>query len=392
MPPPTAARIYLDHNATAPLAAEAREAVLRCLEAPPGNPSSTHRSGQEARAVVEEARQQIASEAGASPEEVVFVSGGTEADNLALRGVMTARSLRDGRRHLLVSAVEHPAVLETAHSLAESGYEVDVVPVDGSGRVDPAALEQRLRPDTAMVSIMAANHETGIFQPVTSIARLLRPRGITFHIDAVQALPHAPVSLESTGADLLSFSAHKLGGPKGIGALLIREGVPFVSPMTGGAQQGRRRAGTESPELCAGFSAAVVNLRRRPDRVRALRDRLELELSRRVSGATVLCAGVDRLPNTSCVQFRGLPAQSLVVAFDLEGLAVSHGAACASGMSRPSHVLKAMGLSDIEARSCIRFSLGAGTTAAEIDQAVNIVERVTARMLRVTGERLEARA
>ncbi len=317
MPPPTVARIYLDHNATAPLAAEAREAVLRCLEAPPGNPSSTHRSGQEARAVVEEARQQIASEAGASPEEVVFVSGGTEADNLALRGVMTARSLRDGRRHLLVSAVEHPAVLETAHSLAESGYEVDVVPVDGSGRVDPAALEQRLRPDTAMVSIMAANHETGILQPVTSIARLLRPRGITFHIDAVQALPHAPVSLESTGADLLSFSAHKLGGPKGIGALLIREGVPFVSPMTGGAQQGRRRAGTESPELCAGFSAAVVNLRRRPDRVRALRDRLELELSRRVSGATVLCAGVDRLPNTRSVQFRGLPAQSMVGAMHL---------------------------------------------------------------------------
>ena len=366
--------------------------MLRCLDAPPGNPSSTHRSGQEARSVVEEARQQIATVADASPEEVVFVSGGTEADNLALRGVMAARSLRDGRRHLLVSAVEHPAVLETAHALAESGYEVDVVPVDSGGRVDPAALEQRLRADTAMVSIMAANHETGTLQPVSSIARLLKPRGITFHIDAVQALPHAPVTLDGTGADLLSFSAHKLGGPKGIGALLIRQGVPFASPMTGGAQQGRRRAGTESPELCAGFSAAVASLRRRPDRVRALRDRLELELRRRVSGATVLCANVDRLPNTSCVQFRGLAAQNLVVAFDLEDLAVSHGAACASGMSRPSYVLRAIGLSDSEARSCIRFSLGTSTTSAEIEQAVDIVERVTSRMLRVAGERSEAGA
>ena len=365
---------------------------MRCLEAPPGNPSSTHRSGQEARAVVEEARQQIASEAGASPEEVVFVSGGTEADNLALRGVMAARSLREGRRHLLVSAVEHPAVLETAHSLAHSGYDVDIVPVDGGGRVDPAVLEQRLRPDTALVSIMAANHETGTLQPVASIARLLKPRGITFHVDAVQALSHAPVSLDGTGADLLSFSAHKIGGPKGIGTLVIRQGVPFVSPMTGGAQQGRRRAGTESPELCAGFSAAVASLRRCPDRVRALRDGLELALRRRIYGATVLCANVDRLPNTSCVQFRGVPAQSLVVALDLEGLAASHGAACASGMSRPSHVLRAIGLSDNEARSCIRFSLGTSTTSAEIDRAVNIVERVTSRMVRVAGERLGAEA
>ncbi len=374
--------VYLDHNATTPLAPEAREAILASLESADGNPSSLHAAGQRARAVVEQAREEIAAVAGAPADGVIFVSGGTEADNLALRGVMEAARAQRRGAHLLVSAVEHPAVLGTAAALAEQGFEAEVVPVDSCGRVDLEELQRRLRPSTSLVSIMLANHEVGTLQPVREIAALLQRRGVLLHVDAVQAAPHLPLAGAAAGAHLLSLSAHKMRGPKGIGALVVRDGVEVRPQLTGGAQQGRRRAGTESPALCAGFAAAVRRLRpgERSAIVRRLRDRLEEEICARVPGARVLARQADRLPNTSCVLFEGVRADLAVVALDREGIQVSFGAACASGMARPSHVLLAMGLSEEAARGAVRFSLGETTTGEEIDRAVSAVEHVIARL------------
>jgi len=378
----SAPAIYLDHNASTPLVPEAREAMLRLLDPVFGNPSSLHRAGQAARAAVEEARDQVAALTGAPAESVVFVSGGTEADNLALRGIMEASRARGSGIHLLVSAVEHPAVLGTAEALSEAGFQIGVIPADAQGRIDPSEVERRLRPDTALVSIMLANHEVGAVQPIRGIAALLRARRIALHVDAVQAAAHLPVNLDELGADLLALSAHKMGGPKGIGALVVRPGAELRPQITGGAQQGRRRGGTESPALCAGFGAAVRRLRDggRRETVRILRDRLEETIRTTVPGARPLADRTERLPNTSCIIFEGVRGDALVVALDLEGIQVSFGAACASGMARPSHVLTAMGVPAAAALGAVRFSLGAATTAEEIERASETVRRVVARL------------
>jgi cysteine desulfurase len=382
VPAQAAPPIYLDYNASAPLAPEARQAMLRCFDPAYGNPSSLHRAGQAARVAVEEARDEIAAFAGAPAESVVFVSGGTEADNLALRGIMEASRSRGAGTHLLVSAVEHPAVLLTAQALSEGGFQVGVIPVDAQGRVDPRDVEKRLRPDTALVSVMLANHEVGTVQPARAIADLLKPRRIALHVDAVQAAAHLPVTLELLGADLLSLSAHKMGGPKGIGALVVRPGAELRPQITGGMQQARRRGGTESPALCAGFGAAVRRLRAGAphDRIRALRDRLEERILQTVPGSRALATGVERLAGTSCIVFDGVRGDALVVALDLEGVQASFGAACASGMARPSHVLAAMGVPAAVALGAVRFSLGVETTAEEIERSAETVCRVVSRV------------
>lgn len=375
MPDRDPPRIYLDYNAGAPLREEARREILRCLDSGPGNPSSRHACGQRARAEVERAREAVAAFVDAEATGVIFTGSGTEADNLALRGVL---ALRPGGR-LLVSAVEHPAVLETARALERLGHPLDVAPVDHHGRVDPAEVERRLRPDTALVSIQLANHETGTLQPIGEIAARLRRRGVPLHVDAVQAAPHLPLSMRELGVDMLALSAHKLGGPQGIGALVARPGLELAAQLTGGAQQLRRRAGTEPVALCAGFAAVC----RRPaaaERVRALRDRLERELCASIAGAEVAGAGAERLPNTTCVLFDGLRGDLLVVALDLEGVCVSHGAACASGMARPSHVLAALGCPPGRARGAVRFSLGESTTAAEVERALEATRAAVARL------------
>lgn len=381
--------VYLDHNASTPLAPEAREAMLPFLDGAFGNPSSPHRAGQEARSAVERAREEVAELAGAPAEAVLFVSGGTEADNLALRGVMEAARARGPGAHLLVSAVEHPAVLGTADDLAADGFEVERIPVDGCGRVAPAEIERRLRPGTVLVSVMLANHEVGTVQPVESIARILRPRGVLLHVDAVQAAAHREVSIGALGADLVSLSAHKMRGPKGIGALVVRPGVDLRPQMTGGAQQGRRRAGTEPPALCAGFGAAARRLRARPpaESLRALRDRLEEGILAAVPGSMAVAREAERIPNTSCLLFDGVRGDALVVALDLDGVQASHGAACASGLRRPSHVLGALGLPERAARSAVRFSLGEATTAEEIERAVAAVARAVERQRSGGGAR-----
>ena len=347
-------RAYLDHNATSPLRAEAREAALAAM-ALGANPSSVHREGRLARALVEDAREAVAALAGAAARETVFTSGGTEANDLALRGC--------GRRRLLVSAVEHPSVLEAAPDARR-------LPVDGDGRVDLGALEAALADEggPALVSVMAANNETGVVQPLGDVLRLARRHGALVHCDAVQAAGR--IGGDWAGADLIALSGHKLGGLQGAGALVVRGGVRLEARLRGGGQELGRRAGTEAAPALAAFGAACLAARGDdPERLRLLRDDLEARLLAAAPGAVVLGAGVPRLPNTTAIAHPAVDAETAVMSLDLAGVAVSAGAACSSGKMAASHVAMAMGRGDL-ARRAVRFSLGRSTTAAECDRAV----------------------
>ena len=384
-------RIYLDHNASSPLLAQAHEAITLALAAsarPWGNASSPHAPGQAARVALEEARIGVARTIGAEPREVVFVSGGTEADNLAIQGVGRAW-IAAGRppNRLITSAVEHPAVLETCRHLQSEGWSVTVLPVDSDGIVDPAQARRALAGGAALVSVMAANHETGVVQPVASIAKLAREAGVLMHVDAVQAAGRIPIDVKALGVDLLSLSAHKMGGPAGIGALFVREGVELRGLMLGGSQERRRRPGTESPVLAAGFVAAARAARERDDgpHIENLRDRMERELLLRIEGARVNGAGAPRLPNTSSLTISGMDNEALVIRMDLMGFALSTGSACSTGSSRPSHVLAAMGLSAADIASTIRISLGTATSASEIDALIEELPRAVALIRRASA-------
>jgi cysteine desulfurase len=345
---------YLDHNATSPLRPEAFDAMAEALRMA-GNPSSVHRAGRRARALVDQARRDVAAPVGALPAEVVFTSGGTEANNLALRG--------SGRRRVLVSAVEHDSVLQAAADAA-------IVPVDGEGVVDLAALERMLAAgEPALVSVMFANNETGVLQPIAEAARLARQAGALVHCDAVQGAGKLPVDLHGLGVDYLSLSAHKLGGPTGVGALVVRDGAPFVSDRRGGGQEANRRAGTENLSGIAGFGAAAVAARSGLT-VDGLRDRLETALLAIAPGARVFGAGASRLGNTTCIAMPGVTAETQVMALDLAGVCVSAGAACSSGKVRRSAVLAAMGVEDAVAETAIRISLGWNSEAEEIDRLI----------------------
>lgn len=376
------APVYLDCNATSPVVPAAREAVARALAEAFGNPSSLHGPGQRARRVVDEARAAVAALIGAEPSQVVFTSGGTEADNLALRGALQAA--RPPRRRLVVGAVEHEAVLNTARALERAGWPVTIVPVTGEGIVTPEGLSAHLGPDVALVSIMLANNETGVLQPIAALAAQAREAGALFHTDAVQAVGKVDVDVGGLGVDLLSLTAHKFGGPLGAGALWIRPGVPMAPVLTGGRQERNRRPGTENVPAIAGFGAAASQAAAGGARraVRARRDRLEQGLLAAVPGAVVNGGGAPRVPNTTNLSFPGVEAESLLIALDLEGIAVSTGSACSSGTIEPSHVLRAMGLPPSRVQSAIRFSLGPGTSDEAIDRVLEVVPRVVERIRR----------
>lgn len=341
---------YLDWNATAKLRPEAAAAINAAL-ALGGNPSSVHRGGRAARQLVEQSRATVAALVGASPDDVVFTSGGTEASHLALLGA--------GRERVLVSAVEHSSVLSAVPK-------AERIPVDGDGLVDPAALDALLNTDSrpALVSVMLANNETGAIQPARALAEIAHAKGALFHCDAVQAVGKILLSLDAIGADFLTLSGHKIGGPAGIGALIVAPSIEVAPLLRGGGQERNRRAGTENLAGIAGFAAAAaVCDPTEYDRVRSLRDRIEAALP---PEAVVMAAAVPRLPNTSSIAMPGVPAETQVIALDLDGVMVSAGAACSSGKVGPSHVLAAMGIASEIADATIRVSLGWSTTDDDI--------------------------
>jgi cysteine desulfurase len=375
-------RIYLDNAATTRVHPAVAATMAHALTDGFGNPSSLHAAGREARKAVEDARAAIARHLRCAPREIVFTSGGTEADNLALFGA--ARALRAKGAHVVTTAIEHPAVHEAARALESEGVSVTFVGVDAAGRVDPAEIERALRPDTTLVSVMLVNNETGVIQPVAEIARRVRPRGVLVHTDAVQALGKMPVDIGSLGADLLAVSAHKIQGPKGIGALYVRKGVALLPRQIGGHQEWDVRPGTENLPGIVGFAAAVERAHRdlpgRIEALRALRDRLERGLAGRAGGVRVHGAGADRSPAILNASFEGVDGESLLIALDRMGVCVSTGSACASGSAEPSRVLAAMGIPRETAKGAVRFSLSDETTAEEIDAAIGCVERAVTRL------------
>lgn len=371
---------YFDHNASSPVLAEALEAFTAAARRVFGNPSSIHTAGQAARQLVEDARQDVAALLNASPKEIVFTSGGTEADNLALLGV--------DARHVIVSAIEHPAVLAAARELARRGVAVDTAPVTSEGLLDLGALRGLVRPETDLISVMHANNETGAVQPVAEIVELARACGALVHSDGVQAAARMAVDVKAAGVDMYTISGHKMGAPKGVGALYVRDGVKVRGQLFGGRHERERRAGTENVPGIAALGAAARWLRehreRERARVAALRDRLEQGVLARIPHTRVNAARAERVANTANLRFEGLEGEALVIALDLEGFAVATGAACSSGAVSPSHVLLAMGLPAAEARASLRFSLGRGNDEAQVDALVEALERAAARLRKLS--------
>ena len=384
---PESTTTYLDHNATTPLRPEVLEAMLPYLTEMGGNPSSIHQAGQAARAGLDLARARIARLLSCEPEEVHFTSGGTEADNWAIKGVM-ARTVGSGGR-IVTTSIEHHAVWHTCEYLEQRGYDVVYIPVDGTGVVDVADVVRAMDGgDSALVSVMHGNNETGAIQPLAEIGRAARERGIPFHTDAVQSFGKLPVHPEELSADLISVSAHKINGPKGTGALYIRSGTPIEAQSHGGDHEGGLRAGTENVAGIVGFGMAAQLRERELDsedgRMCALRDRLENATLDSIDEVTVNGHPVERLSNTSNLSFRGVEAEAVVIGLDLEGIAVSSGSACTAGTTEPSHVLRAMGLEPRLAASSVRFSLGWGTTEEDVDRVSEVLPAIVERLRRLS--------
>ena len=386
-------RIYFDHNATTPVDQAVAAAVTRVMVEEFGNASSVHHFGQRAKAVLDEARTEVAALIGAEPSEIVFTSGGTESDNFALRGVAEALE-PTGRKHLIASGIEHEAVLVTLRALARRGWKVTLLPVDTTGIVTPASLAQAITSDTAIVSVMHANNEIGTIQPVAELAAIAHAHGALMHTDAVQSIGKVPVDVRALAVDLLSLSAHKFNGPKGVGALWIKRGARITSILTGGKHERSRRAGTENVPGIAGLGVAAKlaakKLTTEAPRLAALRDRLESAILARVPGTAVNGAREPRVPNTTNISFDAVEAESLLIALDLEGVAVSTGSACSSGTLEPSHVLRAMGLPTPRAQNSIRFSLGAGNTDAEVDFVVSKLPAIVEKLRSLTRAKVRA--
>jgi len=378
-------RIYLDNSATTRVDEPVLEAMVRFMREVYGNASSIHTFGQEARAAVEDGRRAVADLVGADSREIVFTSGGTESDNTALWGVFRS-GYRPGN-HVITTRIEHPAILATCKALEYAGADITYIPVGSSGRVDPADVAAAITDHTILISVMHANNETGIIQPVREINVIARERGIVMHTDAVQSVGKIPVNVKELGVDLLSLSGHKIHAPKGIGVLYIRKGVKLVPFMTGGSHERKRRAGTENvPGIVGLGEAARLAMERLPEmtaRVAALRDHLEANLRDRIAGVRDNGAPEYRLPNIANLSFEGIEGEAAVIAMDLEGVAVSTGSACASGSLEPSHVLVAMGLRPEVVQGSLRFSLCYHNTEAEIDAAAETMARVAERLRRL---------
>src|SRR5438552_834982 len=387
-------RVYFDYNATTPPAPEVTEAVVRVTRDIFGNASSVHHFGQQAKAAIDEARSAVASLINADPSEVVFTGGGTEADNFAVRGAADALEAT-GRKHLVASAIEHEAVLNTLRALARRGWRTTLLPVDESGIVVPDRLREAITADTAIVSVMHANNEIGTIQPVRELAAIAHEHGALMHTDAVQSAGKIAIDVRALGVDLLSLSAHKFNGPKGAGALWIKRGTRIHPILTGGKHERNRRAGTENVPAIAGLGVAARlaagKLADQDARVGVLRDRLEGGILRGVPGTVVNGARTSRVPNTTNVSFDQVEAESLLIALDLDGVAVSTGSACSSGSLEPSHVLRAMGLPAHRTQNSLRFSLGLFSTDEEVDRVVEILPRLVAKLrtLTRTGRNLE---
>jgi cysteine desulfurase len=376
-------RTYFDYNATTPLAPGVGDIVAAVARDTFGNPSSVHHFGQQAKAVLDEARSSVAHLVGGDAAEIVFTSGGTEADNLAIRGAAEALEAT-GRRHLVASAIEHEAVLNTLKALARRGWRTTLVPVDRSGIVSPARVREALADDTALVSVMHANNEIGTIQPVAEIAAVAHERGALVHTDAVQSLGKIPVDARALGVDLLSLSAHKFNGPKGVGALWVKRGTRMQPILTGGRHERSRRAGTENVPGIAGMGMAArlaaSKMTAEAARLSALRDRLENAVLRTIPGTAVNGSREARVPNTTNISFDRVEAESLLIALDLEGVAVSTGSACSSGTLEPSHVLRAMGLPAHRTQNSLRFSLGLFSTEEEVDRLVGVLPELVEKL------------
>jgi cysteine desulfurase len=372
-------RTYLDNNATTPVLPEVFEAMRPYFGETFGNASSIHHYGQETRAAVENARQSVASLLGCSASEVIFTSGGTESDNLAIAGLTAPGD------HVITSSIEHSAVLQTCKHMEEIGCQLTCVPVDSRSRVDPQDVRRALRPNTKLISIMTANNETGVLQPVEEIGRIAAEAGVLFHTDAVQAAAKVAIDVNRIGCHALSISGHKIHAPQGVGALYVRKGTRLQPLFHGGRHERSRRAGTENVPGIVGLGRAAELAKKALDRgddtkMSALRDRLQQGILAQVDEAKVNGDGAPRVPNTSNFSFDYIDAEALVIALDLKGLAVSTGAACSSGAIEPSHVLVAMGLPADRGRSSVRFSLGKQTTDEDIDFALALVPETVSRL------------
>ena len=375
-------RVYLDYNATTPVAPEVLAAMLPYFSEEYGNASSIHTFGQRARGAVEEARESVAALLGARPAEIMFSSGGTESNNHAIFGVVGGAEGRS--KHVITSAVEHSAVLDPCKALEERGVAVTVLPVDRDGIVNPEDVRRAIRPETVLITIMLANNELGTIEPIEEIAKIASKNGVTLHTDAVQAAGKIPIEVAKLGVHLLSISAHKLYGPKGVGALYVRKGTRLEPLLYGGHSERDRRPGTEGVTSIAGLGKAaelaVARMKDEGRRIAELRDRLENGLLERIPHASVNGSRAHRTPNTTNLTFPFIEGEAMVIALDLKGIACSTGAACSSGAVEPSHVLTAIGLAPEDARATLRLSLGHHTTDEEIDFALDTIPPVIDRL------------
>ncbi len=378
-------QVYMDHGATTPLREEALEAMMPYLQDKYGNPSSIHSAGREARKAVDEAREKVARALGAEPAEIFFTGGGTESNNIAIRG---AARLKKGRGHLITSAIEHHAVLDVCKDLEQDGFKVTVLPVDSHGLVELRALEQALGPETFLISIMTANNEVGTVEPIGEIGALARERGILVHTDAVQAVGQLPVDVKKLNVDFLTLSAHKFNGPKGIGALYVRKGIAVSPVFRGGGQERKLRPGTENVAgivgLARALELAVAELPQKTDHLTQLRDRLIAGLLR-IDDVTLNGHPTLRLPGNVNVSFNYIEGESLLLSLDLQGVAASSGSACTSGSLDPSHVLMAMGLDHQHAHGSLRLSLGRGNTVEDVDYVLSVIPPIVQRLRKMSA-------
>jgi cysteine desulfurase len=388
-------RVYFDYNATSPVAPEVADAMGRITREVFGNASSVHHFGQQAKSVLDDARSAVATAIGGDPSEVVFTSGGTEADNFAIRGAAAVFDSLDaprGKRHLIAGAIEHEAVLNTLKALARRGWKTTLLPVDQSGVLVVDRLREAITDDTALVSIMHANNEIGTIQPIVDLAAIAHAHGALMHTDAVQSVGKIPVDVRALDVDLLSLSAHKFNGPKGVGALWIKRGARVQAILTGGKHERNRRAGTENVPGIAGLGAAATlaigKLSAEGTRLAVLRDRLEDGILAAVPGTAINGSRSSRVPNTTNISFDRVEAESLLIALDLEGIAVSTGSACSSGTLEPSHVLRAMGLPVHRTQNSLRFSLGMQSTQQEVDRVIEVLPRLVEKLRGLTRKPL----
>jgi len=382
-------KVYLDHNATTPLDKRVFEVMKPYFVEDFGNASSPHQYGRIANQALEDSRRIVAKNIGAKTEEIVFTSGGTESDNLALRGIAYHKKIKC-LGHIITSSIEHHAVIKTCNILEKDGFSITCLPVDGQGRVDPDDVKKSIRKDTILISLMLANNETGVIEPVAEIGKIARENNILFHCDAVQAVGKMAVDVGTLYTDLLSLSSHKIYGPKGIGALFVRKGIELSPIITGGHHETGLRAGTENIAAIVGFAHALKIAIEEIDvyqkDILNLRNKLESDILDRIEQVEIYSSKASRLPHTSCISFASVEAESVLLHLDLKGIAASSGSACTTGEPEPSHVLRAMGISQELAQGSIRISLGRENTEDEVDYTVDVLENVVSQLRNISSQ------